>query len=278
MQLRSIKDLQNADKGKIQKALAQVQVIPKIEAFLEDLNLETNKRALGVFSASDIGSRGGSSLCGQYIMGCSRMMYHRYISDEPRGNIPPRTRRIFDTGSKVHEQLQGYLHKIAAATNGAEVFVDEANMNASNSKMADELEIESTTDGIWEIKMPALKLRFGLEIKSMKAELFKGLNKAHNETVVQSHVYMGCLDLPAMTILYYNKNDSTMAEFCIPFDQKIWDAIVKKIKFIRKHAIDEEPPPREIGYHCKQCRYHYLCKPPKPEKHSLRVARNKFRL
>ena len=109
-------------------------------------------------------------------------------------------------------------------------------------------------------------------------ELFKDLNKAHDENIVQSHVYMACLDLPAMTILYYNKNDSTMAEFCVPFDQKVWDAIVKKIKFVRTYAINEEPPPREVGYHCRQCKYSYVCKPPKPERRSMKVSRNKFRL
>lgn len=277
MRLVSVKDLQGISESDLREALSHVQIIPKIESYLEDKNLEDNGRALEVFSASDIGSRGGRSLCGHYTMGCSRMLYYRYVGLEPQHNFPPRSRRILDTGTKIHEQLQSYLRDFADY-NEAEIFIDEANMNGSNSEVAYNLEIDSTTDGIWEVKVPDMHLRFGIEIKSINDDGFKGLNKPHGENIIQSHIYMGCLDLPVMTILYYNKNDSLMNEYCVPFDQTIWEAIVKKINFVRTHAVNEEPPPREVGFHCRQCRYSFVCKPPKRTKHSMKAARNKFRL
>jgi CRISPR/Cas system-associated exonuclease Cas4 (RecB family) len=283
MKLTSIKDLQNADNETIQKYMRHVQVIPKIEAHLEDMNLAPSKRKLGVFSASEIGSRGGLSLCGKYKMGCSRMLYHRYIGDTPKEDISPRIRSIFDTGSQIHIQLQNYLHNFSKseALSGIEFFWDEVKIEPDAPGVSDivrELDIVSTADGIYAIKTANEQIRFGVEIKSMKAEMFKELTKAHSENIVQAHVYMGCLDLPAMTILYYNKNDSTMAEFCVLFKQEIWDAIVKKIRFVISYAIDEVPPPREIGFHCKNCKYNYLCKPPKNTKKGLQLTRQKFRL
>jgi CRISPR/Cas system-associated exonuclease Cas4 (RecB family) len=269
--------LRDADASDVKKVLGYVQIIPKIEAYLEDLNLEEHSKRLGVFSASDLGNKTGTSLCGKYPIGCARLLYYRYVEEVPQDTIPPRLRRIFDTGSKIHEQLQAYLHDIANHSE-SETFVDEVGFNELNSAMADSYDIESTTDGIWTITVPDLNLRYGLEIKSMKDELFKKLNGPERYHVVQSHVYMACLDLPFMVVLYYNKNDSSMAEFVVEFDDDIWDAITKKINFVRRHAVDEEEPEREIGFHCRTCRYVHICKPPKPEKRSIRIGRRRFTL
>lgn len=210
-------------------------------------------------------------------MGCARLLYYRYCGETPHDRIDPRLRRIFDTGHKIHDQLQGYLRKIALASDGAEVFVDEATFNESNSEIAAEYEIESTTDGIYQVSVKKPKdLRFGIEIKSMKAELFKDLNGPLQDNVVQSTIYMACLDLPVMVILYYNKNDSSMAEFVEVFDEDIWMAVVDKINLVRLHAVNEDPPPREDGYHCRTCRYAHVCKPPK-EKKRVQIKK-RFRL
>lgn len=275
MKMTSIQDLRDADAKEVKEALGYVQILPKIEAYLEDINLEDNGRALGVFSASDIGNKSGRSLCGDYLMGCGRMLYYRYIGLEPRDKIPPRLRRIFDTGHHVHAQLQGYL-SILSSRLDCETFVDEAPCNMKNSKVADQYEIESTTDGIWTLSAPEHELRFGLEIKSMKDELFKKLNGAESYHIMQCMVYMACLDLPFMVVLYYNKNDSSLAEYVLHFDDKMWKAVTDKINHVRECAVDEEEPEREIGFHCRTCRYSYVCNPPKPEKKNVRMGRRKF--
>lgn len=277
MKMTSIQHLREAAAGDKKKVLGYVQIIPKIEAYLEDKNLEDEGRALGVFSASDLGNKTGHSLCGKYPIGCARLLYYRYIEQEPRDKIPPRLRRIFDTGKGIHEQLQGYLHIIADHLE-AETFVDEAECNPENSEVANSYDIESTTDGVWTISVPDLALRYGLEIKSMKDELFRKLNGAEIYHVVQCHVYMACLDLPFMVVLYYNKNDSSMAEFVVSFNDEIWNAITEKINYVRRCAVDEEEPEREVGFHCRTCRYAYVCNPPKPEKRNIQMGRRRFTL
>ena len=276
-----IADLKNASDKDVRAVLNHVQVIPRIDSYLEDTNLEDDGRALNCFSASDLGDRTGRSLCGHYPMGCGRVLYYRYIGELPDKRFPPRTLRIFHTGAKIHEQLQGYLRTIAERSGGVEFFVDEVHMDMENSKVAAEYEIESTTDGIWQIKSKDLKIRFGLEIKSIKAELFKDISGSPSpDNVVQSTVYQACLDLPLFNILYYCKNDSVMAEFPLIFDANCWRAVTDKINFVREHAVNEEPPPRETGFHCRTCRYAHVCKPPKGgiSKKKLSYSKRRFSL
>jgi|GEM_PF-2759519 len=277
MKLRNIQHLHEADEKDVKEALGHIQFIPKIESYLEDLNLEQHPKRLGVFSASDLGNKTGRSLCGKYPIGCARLLYYRYVGVEPRDSIPPRLRRIFDTGHKIHDQLQGYLHKVASESK-QESFADEVKFDETKSQLADEYDIVSTADGVWEIEAPDIDLCYGLEIKSMNGDLFKKLNGPERYHVVQSHVYMACLDLPFMVILYYNKNDSSMAEFVVRFEYDIWHAITEKINYVRKCAVEEEEPEQEIGFHCRTCRYSYICKPPKPQKRNIRMGRRRFSL
>jgi CRISPR/Cas system-associated exonuclease Cas4 (RecB family) len=287
MQMTKIEHLRNADPKDVRRALGFSLVIPRIEAYLEDQNLvrnyvegptEGSQRRLGVFSASDIGNKTGLSLCKKYPMGCARILYYRYLGVQPLEQIPPRSRRIFDTGTAIHLQLQGYLKEIAAATNGAETFADEVKVSPENNIVARNLDIESSTDGMWVINVKGeINLRFGVEIKSINDAGFKKLNGVEPYHVVQVHLYMGCLDLPIMIVLYYNKNDSTMVEYPIKFSSEVWDAIVAKIYYVRERAVEEKPPEREAGYHCRTCRYAHVCEPPKRfDRRQVRVGRRRF--
>jgi CRISPR/Cas system-associated exonuclease Cas4 (RecB family) len=277
--LTKIKDLKRASQADIRRALDQVHVIPRLDSYLEDMNLEPYPKRMGVFSASDIGSQGGKSLCGKFVMGCARVLYYRYCGVEPRQMIKPRIRRIFGTGTAIHEQIQGYLEKIAEDSEGTEIFELEKTVNETNSKVAKKYEITSTTDGVWSlIRNKKLGFRFVLEIKSMKGELFQKLNGPKSEVIVQSNIYMACLDVPFCTILYYNKNDSTWVEYPEVFQQEVWDAVVAKINFVREAAVNEEEPPRETGFHCKECRYNFICKPPRAQRKDVAIGRKRFRM
>jgi len=259
MKVRTIKELEELSAEEIREAKSEIQLLPRIDSHLDDLNLE-NSRSLYVFSASDIGSTTGHSLCGKYPMGCGRMLYYRYIGEEPVQRTKPRNRRIFDTGTQIHIQLQAYLNEIARRSNEEYDFNDEVGISPKTSQEANRLEIVSTTDGIFEIKL-GNQIRFGLEIKSIKTELFDKLNGPKPEHIVQSTLYMACLDLPLMNILYYNKNTSSILEFPLVFDPEIWKAISKKILFVRMAAIENSPPPRECSMFCYECRYFHICKP-----------------
>ena len=97
--------------------LRHIVIKDRIEAMLEDMNAEPvemrgelrigdAKRRRNIFHASEIGRITGKTLDGKYPMGCGRSLYYGYIGAESENSFDPRLRRIFDTGSGIHLQLQ----------------------------------------------------------------------------------------------------------------------------------------------------------------------------
>jgi hypothetical protein len=253
------------------RVLREITLVTRIDAFLEDQNIQPmdfdatihfgGTRRKGVFHASTIGDKSGKSLCGKYPMACGRKLYYGAINAESEETLSPRVRRIFDTGTAIHAQLQAYLATIAAA-NG-DTFIPEAIIDPDENEVADRYDISGHTDGIYQITLPDLVVRFGLEIKTINDAGFKITSSAHGEHVTQGTIYQKCLDLPVMLFLYYNKNNSSMVEFAVPFQKQRWVAIAEKLDVVRKAVLRDDPPARENGYHCSECKYRKICNPPR---------------
>jgi CRISPR/Cas system-associated exonuclease Cas4 (RecB family) len=269
-----IEILSIADAKKVSKRiLREVTLLSRIESLLEDMNIDevtikeaidlsTMNRRTGVFHASTIGSQSGTSLDGKYPMGCGREMYYGITNADKEGNWEPRMRRILDTGSAIHAQLQGYLNAVAARTEG-ESFIPEADIDPDKNKIANLLDISGHTDGIYEILAKAFRIRIGVEIKSINDAGYKKTSGPHPEHLMQGTVYQKCLDLPVMVFIYYNKNDSSILEFPHVYDPRRWNAIEKKLNHIRDLAMKGELPERETGFQCGRCGYKAVCKPPR---------------
>jgi CRISPR/Cas system-associated exonuclease Cas4 (RecB family) len=273
MKLTNLKELEE-NREFVREAVTLASVATRIESFLEDMNVDPVKlhaefdlgsagRRTSIFHASSIGSQSGKSLDGKYPMGCGRELYYSLIGASSEGNWPPRNRRILDTGTAVHAQLQAYLTEIAKRSDGTETFVPEADINPNTNEIADQMDISGHTDGIYTVTTEKDVVRFGLEIKTINDAGYKKTSGPHAEHLMQGTVYQKCLDLPIMVFLYYNKNDSSIAEFAHVYDARRWEAIENKLNFVRECAMDEEPPERELGWNCKTCKFAGVCKPPK---------------
>lgn len=261
-----------ADLPKLSKRiLPEFSVVARIESLLEDMNvdpitvrreidLSTMTRRRGIYHASTIGSTKGQSLCGKYPMGCAREMFYDLTAAKKEGSWEPRFRRILDTGTAVHAQLQGYL--AAFAERSGETFEPEADIDPDKNEVAGLMDISGHTDGIYTFTAGELHARFAVEIKTINDAGFKKTNGPHPEHIMQGTVYQKCLDLPVIVFLYYNKNDSSMLEFPHIFDVKRWEAIQEKLSVIRDMAMSNKEPDREAGYHCAQCGYKGICNPP----------------
>jgi hypothetical protein len=172
-------------------------------------------------------------------------------------------RRLLDTGSAIHAQLQAYLETIAQNSEGEEEFEPEAVIDPNTNPVAQVVDISGHTDGVYVVKHGEDKVRFGLEIKTINDAGYQKTKGPHPEHLTQGTIYQMCLDLPLMIFLYYNKNDSSVAEFIHVFEERRWEAIVKKLDMVRECAIHEAPPEQETGWHCTNCKYKGVCKPPK---------------
>lgn len=256
------------------RLLGVASLITRIDSFLEDLNVEPlstlpvhtdlgGKRRTGVFHSSTVGSTSGKSLCGKYSMGCGRQMYYDYTGAPSEGSWEPRMRRLLDTGSVIHAQLQAYMEVIAARSEGSETFTPEADIDPENNPVAQLLDLSGHADGIYRITSTPDQVRFGVEIKTINDAGYQKTSGPHQEHLTQGTIYQKCLDLPLMVYFYYNKNDSSVAEFIHIFDELRWAAIVKKINMVREHAYKDVPPEQETGWHCSNCKYRGICKPPR---------------
>jgi len=254
--------------------LQHIVIKDRIEAMLEDMNAEPvelrgelrigdAERRKHIFHASEIGRITGKTLDGKYPMGCGRALYYGYIGAKAENSFEPRLRRIFDNGSGIHLQLQMYLHHYAKTHKKTDKFQDEVSIKPENNAIADQYDISAHMNGLYEFITPNIHARAGLEIKSINDDGFKATKGAHQEHIIQGTVYQACLDLPIMVFLYYNKNDSSLAEYIQVFDEDRWRSITQKLDYVRECAMKGEEPPQEITFGCRNCKYVKTCKPPK---------------
>jgi CRISPR/Cas system-associated exonuclease Cas4 (RecB family) len=265
------------------RLLGHASLVSRIDSFLEDLNVEPlarlpvkfdigGDRRTGIFHASTVGSSSGKSLCGKYTVGCGRQLYYDYTSAPSEGAWEPRMRRLLDTGSAIHAQLQAYLEIIASRSEGTEKFTPEADIDPDVNPIAQQMDLSGHADGIYQITTTPDRVRFGVEIKTINEAGYQKTNSPHQEHITQGTIYQKCLDLPLMVFLYYNKNDSSIAEFIQVFDEKRWQAIVDKLNSVRDCALQNIMPDQEAGWHCSNCKYKGICKPPRRGKANTKTT------
>lgn len=265
IKLLKIADLKNPD---YKKALKEVTLIPRIEALLEDMNQEPismkgdleigdKERRTQVFSASEVGMKNGRSLCGKYVMGCGRYLYYAYTGARGEKSFDPKFRRILDSGSALHVQLQLYILE-AAKRQGF-----KAKIEVDGNPRENEWSLSAHMDAGIEVVTPEIAVRFGTEIKTIGDDGFKVTTKLQDHHATQSTIYQKLFDLPVILGLYYNKNNSMLAEFLHVWDQQRWEAIEAKLNFVREQSLIGEPPPHEVSYECNSCKYKAVCNPPR---------------
>lgn len=188
-------------------------------------------------------------------------MCYSYTGAATSSAREPRNRRILDTGHAIHLQLQAYL--LACAERNKEEFDFEVDINPEICEIADRYDLSGHTDGSYRIKDEQDDIKVGVEIKSINDNGYKDLTKPHREHQTQATIYQACLDLPVMIFLYYNKNDSSIAEYVQVFDPDLWEAITTKLDHVREYAMKGREPEREVSRSCTYCSYRHICKPPR---------------
>lgn len=141
-------------------------IIKRLDNYLLTKN-EVSDRAINVNSPSQASN-------------CLRANYYMRTGEPSNGMIDPRTQRIFDNGTGVHERLQDYLKK-------ANILVQE-----EVPVLNEEYNIQGHTDGL--IKLNKFELGI-LEIKSINSNGFNSLKEAKYEHKQQAMVYLYCTEL-----------------------------------------------------------------------------------
>lgn len=141
-------------------------VIKRLDNYLLTKS-EVNDRAINVNSPSQASN-------------CLRANYYMRTGEPSNGSIDPRTQRIFDNGTGVHERLQDYLKK-------ANILVQE-----EVPVLNEEYNIQGHTDALFHLNKFELGI---LEIKSINSNGFNSLKEAKYEHKQQAMVYLYCTEL-----------------------------------------------------------------------------------
>jgi hypothetical protein len=180
-------------------------------------------------------------------------------------------KKIFSIGHVVHNFVQDVFATMCGSTHDNLVihFEPEVRINADNNEIAREWGISSSCDGVITLsdaQTGEVRIRSIVEIKSMSPDTFETLRKPSPEHVEQAHIYMKCLDIPYCWYIYWNKGNqlftnSYEAGFLAPYQQHVWDKLVKKMESAHMYAGRGELPERVESIACEFCPFRETCKP-----------------
>lgn len=168
---------------------------------------------------------------------------------------------IFELGTAAHKMLQSY----GLAGAWGPHYRPETVIAPHIQPLADELYMYGSADAdsllvIDDIPdFPVVELGLIHEYKTIKSENFTRLTAPKPEHRQQATIYMRLLNRPVMVVLYFNKNDSNMTEYPVAFDPSLWNIIEAKARRLVQFYQDEQPPPANIGFGCRDCDYAYDC-------------------
>lgn len=256
--IRTIDDLKNAADDDVAHVMAAMNPLADLDEYLESLNSKKLRfkhevhecRVCGGTGTVDIPPRATDCMHPSSVDKCSKFIAYEMLGYEGTEDtkISPRTRRIFDTGSWVHRQLQDYCHAMYGDAFEEEVDGEEEATWAYGS-----------CDGI--LDWPDYLAICGFEYKTIKEQNFHKLGHAPTRMHKrQGTVYQKIHDLPFMVYWYYNKNDSSMKQFVVPFDFKVWGWVEEKIEKILEAIQAGRFPEQDVHqWVCRDCDYSGRC-------------------
>ena len=232
--LLSVKDLKGIHRSDLLEIIDGIPLVEEINIYLQGMNREDAQRSSGYYSPSSISY-------------CARAMFYQRTGVQQNECVYPATRVIFEIGHAVHEMLQGWLMEIL----GDDCFRTEVLC------IDEELHLKRSADELLELPNE----RRMLEIKSISPKGYEGLTRPLPGHLLQAHCYAHMMDTPLIWFLYFNKSNGEMRTFDAIFDKKIWNQVVDKLDRVERCVQKGNPPPKEIGRGCNECKFAWHCDP-----------------
>ena len=179
------------------------------------------------------------------ISNCDRQNVFHYM-DAPQNpqQQNPRMMRILDTGTKTHEQIQGYLANhpdyFAAPETKIRMHVGKSLVLGS----CDEVLVRRK-DGY----------RFAMDFKTKGNDGFMRLTGPDDAHVDQLSIYMKGVGVKWGVIVYWNKDKQTIKEYPFRLDPVRWARIEKRYEYLygfveRKELPEYDPKTCDTGGFC----------------------------
>lgn len=197
---------------------------------------------------------------------CLLKIYYQMVGAPEKGKFDFRRELIFNLGSQIHLMFQGYGKKGAWGS----WYKDEVRISEQFQEIAYRLFLEGSADAenilvIEDVPGPIYEVGLVHEYKSINDKGFKSLAGPKPEHKMQATIYSVALNRPIVVYLYMNKNDSTLADYPVPFERKAWNLLEDKCTRLNQFYDADSPPPGYSGYHCTDCEFRHMCPEHKSE-------------
>lgn len=188
---------------------------------------------------------------------CSRKI--AYIMHEfPAPDLDPRVIRIFENGHSMHERFENWFDSMGIQI-AAEVELSPDSPDQAIAERCRELDIRGKTDSLIEIGGEY----YLVELKSANDRMFKNfLQEPKEQHVEQLQLYMYLSGVHQGFLLYENKNDQSLKEFLIEYDEEMVNRLREKILNVNEHVNNNTLPEREFTrshWQCKYCDFSGIC-------------------
>lgn len=260
LSLRSIADLRP---GLDVEGIADLKLIYGITI---DTSTEEHIHRAGVFHPSSVGY-------------CKRSNVYQRLGVPPSDRRSKTFKEIVDLGHAIHDIIQNRLDTLRKKLKPHGInceFTREVPCDRTTDKLFLTLGIAGTCDGILRLWTKNWEQRGTVEIKSQNDEWFKEIQlspKAHDNHLMQSHLYAYRFDTPIIWVWYYNKNTSKRELKPTFFDQSIYFQALDYFIELDMHVQGGTLPDREESwFECKECPYRTHCAP------SVLESRKKYAL
>ena len=255
-----IEIVNNIDKGRGREMNELINIIH--ENMLKLNEEESKKHSGGKFYPSSVGM-------------CSRKVVYQ-MSGYPRPPMDGRVLLILENGTTFHERMENVMEK-AGILIAPELSIKSQELNISGRsdaiiknhlphEVSDEIVKLADPEGKVVYEGPESEILI-VELKSINKRGFDWLTKKNEhkeEHELQLQLYMYLTGIKQGILLYECKDNQSLAEFYIKYDQQKVDYIVNKIKNINKHVEEGTLPQREYvktDFQCRYCDYADICWP-----------------
>jgi len=191
---------------------------------------------------------------------CLLKVYWEAVGREASVMHEARELLIFDLGTAAHDMLQSF------GMAGAWGSYYKPEIPIEQTPLAQQLGLvgHADADNIIVIEdiadAPIIEVGVVHEYKSINDKGFESLRgKPKPQHTTQATIYSGCLNRPLVVYLYFNKNNSNIVDFPVPFNYSVWENVAQRAMVVKQALEAQVEPKAEVGYHCGQCPYIYGC-------------------
>lgn len=197
----------------------------------------------------------------QFGQPCMLKIYNEMNGVPKQEKFDPIKQLIFEFGKALHRLFQGYGEAGAWGPH----YQKEVTINGDQQALARELYIEGAADAVnvIRVEIPGYQVDFDVKVvheyKSINSNQYKKLNSPKPQHKVQAAIYQKLLDAPLVCYLYMNKDNSSLSDYIVPYDESIWQTLYTKSKSLLSFYDANTPPPGDAGFHCTDCGYYFQC-------------------